>query len=59
MTDLTQVGPGDVVLEIGTGSGCQAAILAELAQAVYTMEIIEPLVVQAGERLGRHGLHGA
>jgi protein-L-isoaspartate(D-aspartate) O-methyltransferase len=55
MTDLTQVGPGDVVLEIGTGSGYQAAILAELAQAVYTMEIIEPLAVQAGERLGRLG----
>lgn len=55
MSDLTQVGPGDVVLEIGTGSGYQAAILAELAQAVYTMEIIEPLAVQAGERLGRLG----
>ncbi|MCO8309466.1 protein-L-isoaspartate(D-aspartate) O-methyltransferase [Pseudomonas mandelii] len=55
MTDLTQVGPGDVVLEIGTGSGYQAAILAELAQAVYTMEIIEPLAVQARERLGRLG----
>ena len=55
MTDLAQVEPGDVVLEIGTGSGYQAAILAELAQAVYTMEIIEPLTVQAGERLGRLG----
>lgn len=55
MTDLTQVGPGDVVLELGTGSGYQAAILAELAQEVYTMEIIEPLAVQAGERLGRLG----
>ncbi|WLG87084.1 protein-L-isoaspartate(D-aspartate) O-methyltransferase [Pseudomonas cucumis] len=55
MTDLAQVGPGDVVLEIGTGSGYQAAILAELAQAVYTMEIIEPLAVQAEERLGRLG----
>ncbi|MFK0089723.1 protein-L-isoaspartate(D-aspartate) O-methyltransferase [Pseudomonas sp. NPDC090755] len=55
MTDLAQVGPDDVVLEIGTGSGYQAAILAELAQAVYTMEIIEPLAVQAGERLGRLG----
>ncbi|MFK8332748.1 protein-L-isoaspartate(D-aspartate) O-methyltransferase [Pseudomonas sp. BJa5] len=55
MTDLAQVGPGDVVLEIGTGSGYQAAILAELAQAVYTMEIIEPLAAQAGERLGRLG----
>ena len=55
MTDLAQVGPGDVVLEIGTGSGYQAAILAELARAVYTLEIIEPLAVQAGERLGRLG----
>ncbi|MNM67279.1 Protein-L-isoaspartate O-methyltransferase [compost metagenome] len=55
MTDLAQVEPTDVVLEIGTGSGYQAAILAELAQAVYTMEIIEPLAVQAGERLGRLG----
>lgn len=55
MTDLAQVGPGDVVLEIGTGSGYQAAILAELAQAVYTLEIIEPLAMQARERLGRLG----
>lgn len=55
MTSLLDLGPGDRVLEIGTGSGYQAAILAELAQAVYTMEIIEPLAVQAGERLGRLG----
>ncbi|MBO3275889.1 protein-L-isoaspartate(D-aspartate) O-methyltransferase [Pseudomonas sp. Milli4] len=55
MTDLAQVEPSDVVLEIGTGSGYQAAILAELAQAVYTMEIIEPLAIQAGERITRLG----
>lgn len=55
MTDLARVGPTDVVLEIGTGSGYQAAILAELVRAVYTMEIIEPLATQAKERLGRLG----
>jgi protein-L-isoaspartate(D-aspartate) O-methyltransferase len=53
MTDLMRVKPTDVVLEIGTGSGYQAAILAELVRAVYTMEIIEPLGAQAQERLKR------
>lgn len=53
MTDLMRVKPTDVVLEIGTGSGYQAAILAELARAVYTIEIIEPLGAQAQERLKR------
>jgi protein-L-isoaspartate(D-aspartate) O-methyltransferase len=43
MTELAEVGPGDVVLEIGTGSGYQAAVLAEIAHEVYTIEIIEPL----------------
>jgi len=43
------------VLEIGTGSGYQAAILAELAKAVYTIEIIEPLGKQAQERLQNLG----
>ena len=51
MTDLMRVKPGDRVLEIGTGSGYQAAILAELANAVYSIEIIAPLGKQAGERL--------
>ena len=51
MTDLLGVKPGDRVLEIGTGSGYQAAILAELAGAVYSIEIIEPLGKQAGQRL--------
>ena len=51
MTDLLKVKPGDKVLEIGTGSGYQAAILAELAGSVYSIEIIEPLGKQAGQRL--------
>ena len=51
MTDLMNVGPGHVALEIGTGSGYQAAILAELAQTVCTIEIIEPLAREAEERL--------
>jgi protein-L-isoaspartate(D-aspartate) O-methyltransferase len=51
MTDLLNLGKGDRVLEIGTGSGYQAAILAELTDAVFTIEIIEELGRQAGERL--------
>jgi len=47
MTDLLQLKPGDSVLEIGTGSGYQAAVLAELAKSVYSIEIIEPLAMQA------------
>src|SRR5260370_35737184 len=53
MTDLMMVKPTDVVLEVGTGSGYQAAILAGLARAVYTIEIVEPLGMQAQERLQR------
>jgi protein-L-isoaspartate(D-aspartate) O-methyltransferase len=55
MTDLMRVERNHVVLEIGTGSGYQAAILAELAKAVYTIEIIEPLGKQAQERLQNLG----
>lgn len=51
MTDLMQVKAGDKVLEIGTGSGYQAAILAEIAGLVYSIEIVEPLGKEAGERL--------
>ncbi len=51
MTDLMQVKAGDRILEIGTGSGYQAAILAEIAGSVYSIEIIEPLGKEAGERL--------
>jgi len=53
MTDLLDVDAGDRVLEIGTGSGYQAAVLAELVERVYTMEIIEPLAVAATDRLAR------
>ena len=55
MTDLARVEAGDLVLEVGTGSGYQAAVLARLVQAVYTIEIIEPLGLQAMERLSRLG----
>ena len=51
MTDLIDPRPGQTVLEIGTGSGYQAAVLAELVGRVYTIEIIEPLARQAAERL--------
>ncbi len=51
MTDLMRVRPEHTVLEVGTGSGYQAAILAELAHTVCTIEIIEPLARQAEERL--------
>ena len=51
MTDLMKVKAGDRVLEIGTGSGYQAAVLAEIAGSVYSIEIIEPLGKEAGERL--------
>ncbi len=55
MTDLVEPDAEDVVLEIGTGSGYQAAILAELVEHVYTIEIIEPLFSQATTRLERLG----
>jgi len=55
MTQLLSLKPKDKVLEIGTGSGYQAAILAEIVEEVYTVEIIEPLFQQATERLKRLG----
>ena len=55
MTDLLGLEPTDAVLEIGTGLGYQAAILAELARKVYSVEIIEELAKQAEQRLGRLG----
>ena len=55
MTDFLQVGPQDVVLEIGTGMGYQSAILAALARKVYSIEIIEALAGQAQQRLARAG----
>lgn len=55
MTDLLKPARGQRVLEIGTGSGYQAAVLAELVDRVYTIEIIEPLARSARERLARLG----
>jgi protein-L-isoaspartate(D-aspartate) O-methyltransferase len=55
MTDLLEPEPDHVVLEIGTGSGYQAAVLAGLVQRVYTVEVVEPLATQARERLQRLG----
>jgi hypothetical protein len=47
MTDLLELKPDDVVLEIGTGMGYQSAVLAELAGSVYTVEIIDELAQPA------------
>lgn len=55
MTQLAAPDAGDVVLEIGTGSGYQAAILAELVDAVYSIEIVEPLADSAAALLDRLG----
>lgn len=55
MTDLLDVQPNDTVLEIGTGLGYQAAIVAALAQKVYSIEAIEELSEQAKQRLSRLG----
>src|SRR6478736_520018 len=55
MTDLLEISADDVVLEIGTGLGYQAAVLSQLARKVYSMEIIEELARQAKQRLRRQG----
>jgi protein-L-isoaspartate(D-aspartate) O-methyltransferase len=55
MTSLLDPQPDDVVLEIGTGSGYQAAVLAELVKKVYTIEIIRPLGERAREVLDELG----
>jgi protein-L-isoaspartate(D-aspartate) O-methyltransferase len=58
MTDFLEVKPGDKVLEIGTGSGYQAAVLAELGAKVFTIEIVEPLAREAAQRLKDLGYAG-
>lgn len=55
MTDLLDVRPESAILEIGTGSGYQAAVLAELVRQVYSVEIVKPLAEGASERLERLG----
>jgi len=55
MSDLLATKPSDVVLEIGTGSGYQAAILSKLVAQVYSIEIIEDLAIKASHRLQKLG----
>ena len=60
MTEAAQVAPGEKVLEVGTGSGYQVAVLAELGADVYTIEIVEPLAKRTHallERMGYTKLH--
>ena len=55
MTEALKLDPNDKVLEIGTGSGYQAAVCAEIARKVYTIEIVEELAKSAKERLKKLG----
>lgn len=55
MTDLLDPQPTHKVLEVGTGSGYQAAVLAELVQQVYSIEVIPELAAEARDRLARLG----
>ena len=56
MTELLQPEPGDRILEVGTGSGYQAAVAAELVSQVYSIEIIPELARSAADRLERLGV---
>jgi protein-L-isoaspartate(D-aspartate) O-methyltransferase len=55
MTDLLELEPDDVVLDVGTGLGYQAAILAELARNIWSVEIVEEFATEAEARLKRLG----
>lgn len=55
MTELLQTGNNDVILEVGTGSGYQAAVLARLVKQVYSIEIIKDLGEEARQRLKQLG----
>lgn len=55
MTEALQLKESDKVLEIGTGSGYQAAILAKIVDSVYTIEIVKPLAIKAKDRLQQLG----
>ncbi|MBV8536295.1 MAG: protein-L-isoaspartate(D-aspartate) O-methyltransferase [Alphaproteobacteria bacterium] len=55
MTDLLDLGPQDTVLEIGTGSGYQAAVLAKLIRHVHSVEVVGELAARAAETLRRRG----
>ena len=58
MTELLRLRPDDVVLEVGTGSGYQAAVLAEIVDRVYSIELIPDLARTAARRLQRLGYDG-
>jgi protein-L-isoaspartate(D-aspartate) O-methyltransferase len=58
MIDLLDVAPGDRVLEVGTGFGYQAAVLAELGARLWTVEIVEEFASEAGLRLSTLGYEG-
>jgi protein-L-isoaspartate(D-aspartate) O-methyltransferase len=55
MTEALEVGPEHTILEIGTGSGYQAAVLGELAREVYSIEIVEPLAERSRTLLNELG----
>jgi len=55
MTELLEPQPDDRILEIGTGSGYQAAVLSRLVEEVYSIEIVEPLAKRAATDLAEHG----
>jgi protein-L-isoaspartate(D-aspartate) O-methyltransferase len=55
MTDMLELKPQDIVLEIGAGAGYQAAVVAELAKRVYTVDIIDELAETTERRLRRLG----
>ncbi len=57
MTQLAQVRPGDRVLDVGTGSGYQAAVLAEMGAEVYSIEVVPELAREAAARLRELGYH--
>ncbi len=57
MTEVLKLDPNSRVLEVGTGSGYQAAVCAEIAREVYTIEILEKLAKSAKERLKKLGYH--
>ncbi|UCG53743.1 MAG: protein-L-isoaspartate(D-aspartate) O-methyltransferase [Candidatus Latescibacterota bacterium] len=58
MTELLELTPKSKVLEIGTGSGYQAAVLAQLTPHVYTIEILQPLAERAARTLEEQGYTG-
>ena len=58
MTELLEVEPGDRILEVGTGSGYQAAVLARLGASVRTYERFEELAAGAREHLASQGIEG-